>query len=144
MGLFSHWIITILCNDTAFLQKKSTGFYRYLFSQKGSIIDVWWSVVEKFQVRCNFTVIFNWIWKNSLILKYRRILVNVIQSELFWSVLSCIWTECGDLHCKSPYSIQMRDIDQKNLEYGHFSGSANGRHRVMKAQNASRELSGKK
>ena len=28
--------------------------------------------------------------------------------EFFWSVFSRIWTEYGDLLCKSPYSVRMR------------------------------------
>ena len=43
-------------------------------------------------------------------------------SEFFWSVFSRIRTECGDLLCKFPYSVLMREnTDQKNSEYGHFT-----------------------
>ena len=45
-------------------------------------------------------------------------------SKLFWSVLSRIRTEYGDLLHKSPYSVRMwKNMDQKNSEYGHFSRS---------------------
>ena len=43
-------------------------------------------------------------------------------SELFWSVFSCIQTECGDILRISLYSVRMREnVDQSNPEYGHFS-----------------------
>ena len=43
-------------------------------------------------------------------------------SEFFWSVFSRIRTEYGDLLCKFPYSVLMREnADQKNSEYGHFT-----------------------
>ena len=36
--------------------------------------------------------------------------------EFFWSVLSRIWTEYGDLLSKYPYSVQIRENkDQKKL-----------------------------
>ena len=41
--------------------------------------------------------------------------------EFFWSVLSRIWTEYGEILRISPYSIRIREnTDQKNSEYGHF------------------------
>ena len=43
-------------------------------------------------------------------------------SELFWSVFSHIWTEYGEIHHISPFSVRMREnTNQKNSEYGHFS-----------------------
>ena len=43
-------------------------------------------------------------------------------SELFWSVFSCIRTECGEIRSISPYSVRMREnTDQNNSTYGHFS-----------------------
>ena len=42
-------------------------------------------------------------------------------SELFWSVLSHIRTEYGEIQSISPHSIRMREnADQNNSEYGHF------------------------
>ena len=47
-------------------------------------------------------------------------------SELFWSVFSCIRTEYGEILRTriSSYSVGTREnADQNNSEYGHFSGS---------------------
>ena len=45
-------------------------------------------------------------------------------SEFFWFVFSHIWSEYEDILRISPYSVRMREnTDQKNSEYGHFSGS---------------------
>ena len=45
-------------------------------------------------------------------------------SEFFWSVLSRIRTEYGDLPRKYLYSFRKREnTDQKTPEYGHFSRS---------------------
>ena len=42
-------------------------------------------------------------------------------SEFLWSVFFLIRTEFGDLLCKSPYSVRMREnTDQKNSKYRHF------------------------
>ena len=42
-------------------------------------------------------------------------------SELLWSVFSCIRTEYGEILRISPYSVRMREnADQNNSEYGHF------------------------
>ena len=39
----------------------------------------------------------------------------------FWSIFPRIWTACGDLQSKSPYSIRMQEnTDQKNSECGPF------------------------
>ena len=44
--------------------------------------------------------------------------------EFFWSVLSAIRTEYGDLQSKPPYSVRMWEKTyQKNSEYEHFSYS---------------------
>ena len=52
-------------------------------------------------------------------------------SDDFWSVFIRITTGYGDLLCKSPYSIQIREnMDQKNSEYGHFVRS--GYHETRK------------
>ena len=49
---------------------------------------------------------------------------NCPYSELFWSVLSCIWSEYGEIRGISPYSVQIREnTDQNNSEYEHFSRS---------------------
>ena len=37
-----------------------------------------------------------------------------LYSEFFWSAFSRIWSEYGDLLCKSPYSVQMRE----NWDFG--------------------------
>ena len=38
-----------------------------------------------------------------------------------FNIFSHILTEYGDLLCKSPYSVRMREnADQKNSKYGHF------------------------
>ena len=51
--------------------------------------------------------------------------------EFFWSVFSHIWTEYGEILRISPYSVRMREnTDQKNSEYGHFSGSGKN-HQTM-------------
>ena len=42
-------------------------------------------------------------------------------SELFWSVFSCIRTECKEIFRISSYLIRMRENTyQNNSEYGHF------------------------
>ena len=42
-------------------------------------------------------------------------------SELFWSVISRIRTEYGEIQSISPYSVRMREnTDQNNSKYGHF------------------------
>ena len=39
---------------------------------------------------------------------------SVPKRSYFWFVFSCIWTEYGDLLCKSPYSVQIEEnTDQK-------------------------------
>ena len=49
---------------------------------------------------------------------------NCPNTEFFWSVFSCIWTEYRDLRSKFPYSVQIREnADQKNSAFGHFSRS---------------------
>ena len=46
-------------------------------------------------------------------------------SELFWSVLSGIWTEYGEILRISLDAVRMlKNTDQNNSEYGHFSRSA--------------------
>ena len=46
--------------------------------------------------------------------------------EFFWSVLSCIRNEYGDLVFKLAYSVRMwKNTDQKNYKYGYFSRSVN-------------------
>ena len=47
---------------------------------------------------------------------------NFSYSELFWSPLSRIRTEYGEIRSISPYSGRMQEnTDQNNSEYGHFS-----------------------
>ena len=42
-------------------------------------------------------------------------------SELFWCVLSRIWTEYGEIRSISPYSKRLREnADQNNSEYRQF------------------------
>ena len=49
--------------------------------------------------------------------------VRVQRFFLVW-IFSCIWTEYGDLQCKSPYSLRMwRNIGQTNPECERFSRS---------------------
>ena len=49
---------------------------------------------------------------------------NCPNTEFFWSILSIIWTEHGDVWSKSPYSVQMREnTDQKDSLFGYFSRS---------------------
>ena len=58
---------------------------------------------------------FNWL--TSLALRKKCLF-----SELFWSVFSRFWTECGEILRISPYSVRMREnTDQNNSEYVHFS-----------------------
>ena len=46
--------------------------------------------------------------------------------EFFWVVFSCIWNECGDVLCKSPYSVRMwENKDQESSSYGNFLWSLN-------------------
>ena len=46
-------------------------------------------------------------------------------SELFWSVISRLWTEYREIQSISPYSIRMwENTDQNKFEYGHFLRSA--------------------
>ena len=58
-----------------------------------------------------------------------KVILNALRkecpySELFWSVVSRIRTECGEMRSISPYSVRMREnTDQNNSEYGHFSRS---------------------
>ena len=43
-------------------------------------------------------------------------------SELFWSVVSRIWTEYEEILRISPYSVRMRENkDLNNWKHGHFS-----------------------
>ena len=45
-------------------------------------------------------------------------------SEIFWSALSRIWIEYGEILRTSLYSVRMQEnADQNNFEYGHFSCS---------------------
>ena len=47
-----------------------------------------------------------------------------LYSEIFWSVISRIQTEYGEIQSISPYFFRMREnMDLKNCEYGHFSRS---------------------
>ena len=49
--------------------------------------------------------------------------------KFFWSVFSCIWTEYGDLICKFPFLVRIRENKgQKNFEHEHFlySGEETG------------------
>ena len=49
---------------------------------------------------------------------------NCSYSELFWSVLSRIWTGYGEILRISPYSVRIREnTDQNYSEYVHFSRS---------------------
>ena len=42
-------------------------------------------------------------------------------SELFWSAISRIRTEYGEIQSISPYSVRIREnTDQNNSEYEHF------------------------
>ena len=48
-----------------------------------------------------------------------------LYSEIFWFAFSQIRDEYGNLLCKSPYLVQMREsTHQKNSEYEHFLHSA--------------------
>ena len=50
--------------------------------------------------------------------------VKCLYSGFFWSVLSRIRTEYGEIIFTSPYSDRMREnTDQKTFEYEHFSSS---------------------
>ena len=51
----------------------------------------------------------------------RSLLEKCPYSEFFWSVLSCIRSEYGEIWSIFPFSTRMGgDMDQKNSEYGHF------------------------
>ena len=46
---------------------------------------------------------------------------NLFKYGVFWSILSRIWTEYGDLRSKSPYSVQIREnTGQKTPYYDTF------------------------
>ena len=45
-------------------------------------------------------------------------------AEFFWSVFSRIWIKYAEIPSIPPYSVRVREKkDQKNSEYGQFSGS---------------------
>ena len=47
-------------------------------------------------------------------------------SEFFWPIFSHIWNEYGELPCKCPYLVWMREnTDPKNFKYEHFLHSVN-------------------
>ena len=51
--------------------------------------------------------------------------------ELFWSVISRIRTEYGEIIRISPYSIRMRaNTDQNNYDYGHFLRSVKRKSKI--------------
>ena len=56
---------------------------------------------------------------SECVLKYTvhlRYVKSVQIRSFFWSVFSCIWTECRDLLLKSPYSVRIQEnTDQKKL-----------------------------
>ena len=53
--------------------------------------------------------------KDNFITKY-SLCKKCPNTELFWSVFSCIRTEYGDLQSKSAYSVRIQEnMDQKKL-----------------------------
>ena len=48
-------------------------------------------------------------------LTFTKICVESVQiRSYFWSVFFCIWSEHGDLHSESPYSVRIQEtMDQK-------------------------------
>ena len=49
-------------------------------------------------------------------------------TEFFWYVFSCIWTQYGGLFRYSPCSVRIQEnTDQKNSVFGQFSRSADMR-----------------
>ena len=64
-------------------------------------------------------------------------------SKFFWSVLSCMRTEYGEIRSISPCSVQMRENkDQKNSEYGHFLRSVPYRDYVIICRKMSKIIHG--
>ena len=56
------------------------------------------------------------IFKYSILWCLHHCLKSVHIRSFFWSVIFCIRTEYGDLHRKSPYSVQiLENADQKKL-----------------------------
>ena len=52
----------------------------------------------------------------------RTLRKKCLYSELFWSVFSGIWTECGYIRSISPYSVRMREnTNQNNSQYEDFT-----------------------
>ena len=84
--------------------------------------------------RCKNKTIVN-LWRTSSTEVITRCFIQTLRKkcpylEFFWSVSSPNWTNYGDLPCKSPYSVQMREnTDQRNSKYGQFSGSERTSHK---------------
>ena len=47
---------------------------------------------------------------------------NCKENVRIWS-FSCIWTECGDLICKSQYSVRILENTNKERDFGGWSSS---------------------
>ena len=59
-------------------------------------------------------------------LRYLALREKCLYSEVFWSVFSRIWTECGEVWSISPYWVQVGEsTNQKNSKHGDFSLSIN-------------------
>ena len=55
------------------------------------------------------------------LIKILKLLEKCPYSEFFWSAVSRIQTEHGDLQSKSSYLVRIREnADQKKSEYGYF------------------------
>ena len=97
--LFFVWAITNMQPSLAkmsILQLWLTWFYIVTFSAKDIIMEL--LMIHIFDSRSTHCV------KSAKIRSF------------FWSLFSCIRTECGDLRTKSPYSIQIQEnTDQKKL-----------------------------
>ena len=64
------------------------------------------------------------IWFEAYVRLLHTLREKCTYSEFFWSVLSHIRTEYGEIRSISLYSVRMRENkDQKNFEYEHFTCS---------------------
>ena len=106
-----------LTNYTAQKVKFSIKYFFSKWDQIHSKLQIWSHLLKKYLME-NFSAVLRVRISMSTLPKYFQYL------EYFWSAFSHIWTEYGDLLCKSPYSVQMEEnAGQKNSEYGQFPRS---------------------
>ena len=60
------------------------------------------------------------LWLKKIKVESSTLRRNCPYLDLFWSLLSRIQIEYGEVLCISPYSVRIREnTDQNNVEYGH-------------------------